>query len=52
VSARCADAGDVAVGLLLSQMNGGVSGEIRHKLNSHLVIRASTGPAPAKRRGR
>lgn len=52
VSARCADAGDVAVGLLLSQMNGGVSGEIRHKLNSHLVIRASTGPAPVKRRGR
>jgi LacI family transcriptional regulator len=33
-------------------MNGGVSGEIRHKLNSHLVIRASTGPAPVKRRGR
>jgi LacI family transcriptional regulator len=52
VSARCADAGDVAVGLLLSQMNGGGSGEIRHKLNSHLVVRASTGPAPAKRRSR
>ena len=52
VSARCADAGDVAVGLLLSQMNGGASGEIRHKLNSHLVVRASTGPAPAKRKSR
>jgi LacI family transcriptional regulator len=49
VSARCADAGDVAVGLLLSQMSGGVAGEVRHKLNSHLVVRATTGPAPAKR---
>ena len=47
VSARCADAGDVAVGLLLSQINDGGWGEIRHKLSSQLVIRATTGPAPS-----
>ena len=45
ISARCADAGEIAVDLLLGQMGARAPGEVRYKLDSTLVVRGSTGPA-------
>lgn len=45
VSLRCADAGDIAVSVLLELLGGRKLGDVRYSLNSHLVVRATTGPA-------
>lgn len=45
ISARCADAGEIAVDLLLGQMGARPPGEVRYRLDSTLVVRGSTGPA-------
>lgn len=45
ISARCADAGEIAVDLLLGQLGARAPGEVRYKLDSTLVVRGSTGPA-------
>jgi DNA-binding LacI/PurR family transcriptional regulator len=43
--------GDAAVRLLLSVMEGGQSAPVHRRLETRLVIRSSTGPAPIGRRG-
>ncbi|HET6500664.1 MAG TPA: LacI family DNA-binding transcriptional regulator [Amycolatopsis sp.] len=49
VSLRCADAGDIAVSVLLDLLGGRKLGDVRYSLDSELVVRATTGPA---KRGR
>ena len=44
ISARCADAGEVAVDLLLNRLAASAPGEVRYKLDSSLVVRGTTGP--------
>lgn len=52
ISSRCAEAGELAVRLLLEILGGrGAEAVERHTLDSHLVLRATTGPPP-RRTGR
>jgi LacI family transcriptional regulator len=46
ISLRCADAGEIAASLLLDLVGGRKLGEVRYSLDSQLVVRATTGPAP------
>jgi LacI family transcriptional regulator len=53
VSLRCADAGEIAVSVLLELLGGRKLGDVRYSLDSQLVVRATTGPAVrASDRGR
>jgi LacI family transcriptional regulator len=49
IALRCADAGDVAVRLLLGLIDGNEDQNARHSLGSHLVVRSTTAP-PRERR--
>jgi LacI family transcriptional regulator len=49
ISLSCADAGEVAVSVLLDLVGGRKLGDVRYSLDSRLVVRATTGPAPEKR---
>jgi len=49
ISLSCADAGEVAVSVLLDLVGGRKLGDVRYSLDSRLVVRATTGPAPGKR---
>jgi LacI family transcriptional regulator len=44
VSLRCADAGDIAVSVLLQLLGGRKLDDVRYSLDSRLVVRATTGP--------
>jgi LacI family transcriptional regulator len=48
VSARCDEAGRVAVDLLVGILRKGSKADARFVLNSNLVVRATTAPAPSK----
>jgi LacI family transcriptional regulator len=48
ISLRCADAGDIAVSVLLDLVGGRRVTDLRCSLDSKLVLRATTGPAPAR----
>jgi LacI family transcriptional regulator len=48
VSARCDEAGKIAVELLMSILNSGRNSEARSVLETRLVVRATTAPAPAR----
>ncbi|WP_329244727.1 LacI family transcriptional regulator [Actinoallomurus sp. NBC_01490] len=50
ISLRCAEAGKIAVSVLLDLVAGRSVGDVRHSLDSHLIVRATTGPAPHARR--
>ncbi len=52
ISLRCADAGEIAVSVLLDLVGGQSVGDVRYSLDSQLVVRATTGPAPASGAGR
>ncbi|WP_255947893.1 LacI family DNA-binding transcriptional regulator [Streptomyces odontomachi] len=52
VSLRCADAGDIAVSVLLELLGGRRLGDVRYSLDSQLVVRGTTGPARHGRDGR
>jgi LacI family transcriptional regulator len=45
VSLRCADAGEIAVSVLLELLGGRKLGDVRYSLDSQLVVRATTGLA-------
>ena len=45
VSARCAEAGHLAVELLVGRMESSAPGEARYRLKSELVVRGTTGRA-------
>jgi LacI family transcriptional regulator len=47
ISLRCADAGDIAMSLLLDLVGGRKLGDVRYSLDSQLVVRGTTGPVPA-----
>jgi LacI family transcriptional regulator len=44
VSLHCADAGDIAVSVLLQLLGGRELGDVRYGLDSSLVVRGTTGP--------
>jgi LacI family transcriptional regulator len=46
ISLRCADAGEIAVSVLLDLVGGRKLGDVRYSLDSQLIVRATTGPAP------
>jgi LacI family transcriptional regulator len=46
VSNRCTEAGRIAVDLLMDLLRTRTAGEVRHVLDTHLVIRSSTAPPP------
>lgn len=46
ISLRCADAGEIAISVLLDLVGGRKLGDVRYTLDSHLVVRATAGPAP------
>jgi LacI family transcriptional regulator len=48
ITLRCADAGEIAVSVLLDVVGGRKLGDVRYSLDSQLVVRATTGPAPGK----
>jgi LacI family transcriptional regulator len=45
ISLRCADAGEIAVSVLLDLVGGRKLGDVRYSLDSQLVVRATTGAA-------
>jgi LacI family transcriptional regulator len=47
ISLRCADAGEIAVSVLLDLVGGRKLGDVRYSLDSQLVVRATTGPVCA-----
>lgn len=47
VSARCDEAGEIALDLLSDQLSGRTMRDVRCVLDTHLVIRGSAGPAPS-----
>jgi LacI family transcriptional regulator len=52
ISLRCADAGDIAVSVLLQLLGARKLGDVRYSLDSQLVVRATTGPVPSGSRRR
>lgn len=48
ITLRCAEAGEIAVSVLLELIGGRRVEDVRYSLDSHLVVRATTGPAPGK----
>jgi LacI family transcriptional regulator len=48
ISLGCADAGEIAVSVLLELVGGRKLGDVRYSLDSRLVVRATTGPAPGR----
>jgi len=52
VSARCDEAGRIAVELLMSTLSAGKTADVRCLLDTRLVVRATTAAVPARRRPR
>jgi LacI family transcriptional regulator len=52
VSLHCADAGDIAVSVLLQLLGGRELGDVRYALESSLVVRGTTGPVNHESHGR
>jgi LacI family transcriptional regulator len=52
VSLHCADAGDIAVSVLLQLLGGRELGDVRYALDSSLVVRGTTGPVNREPRRR
>jgi LacI family transcriptional regulator len=48
VSLHCADAGGIAVSVLLELLGGRELGDVRYSLDSSLTVRGTTGPAAGR----
>jgi LacI family transcriptional regulator len=51
VTLHCADAGEIAVSVLLQLLGGRELGDVRYSLDSSLTVRGTTGPASNRLRG-
>jgi LacI family transcriptional regulator len=51
VTLHCADAGEIAVSVLLQLLGGRELGDVRYSLDSSLTVRGTTGPASKRLRG-
>lgn len=48
IGSRMSEAGKIAVGLLIDALESNGLGDARHLLDTHLVVRGSSGPAPKR----